>query len=97
MLAVESHSGSYCVPSHVLMQQLPNSGLIFLDLRSEEYFGLDAVGTRMYEAVVSSGSVEAALTALLDEYDVDPGTLRDDIRAFVAMLVERGLLAHEPG
>lgn len=97
MLAVESHHGSYCVPSHVLMQQLPDQGLIFLDLRSEEYFGLDAVGTRMYEAVVSSGSVEVALTQLVPEYDVDPTTLDADLRRFVAMLLERGLLAHEPG
>lgn len=93
----QARSGSFCVPSHVLLQELPDQGLIFLDLRTEEYFGLDDVGTRMYEAVVASGTPEAALEQLLPEYDVAPDVLRADLDAFVAQLVERGLLAHEPG
>lgn len=88
-------AGALCVPSHVLMQELPNQGMIFLNLRTEEYFGLDAVGTRMYEAVVSTGSVAAARDQLLTEYEVEAATLETDIRDFVAVLIERGLLARD--
>lgn len=89
-------SGSFSVPSHVLLQELPDQGLIFLDLRTEEYFGLDDVGTRMYEAVVAAGTAETALDQLDAEYDVVRETLRADLSTFLRTLVERGLLAHEP-
>lgn len=89
-------SGSFSVPSHVLLQELPEQGLIFLDLRTEEYFGLDDVGTRMYEAVVAAGTASAALDQLDAEYDVARETLQADLSSFLRTLVERGLLAHEP-
>lgn len=95
MTPVAFSNGPYAVPSHVLVQQLPGSGLIFLDLRTEEYFGLDAVGTRMYEAVLSTGSVEGASAQVRQEYDVDASTLDQDLRDFVGLLLERGLLAQE--
>lgn len=94
-MAVDSWNGAFSVPSHVLLQELPGAGLIFLDLRTEEYFGLDDVGTRMYETVVSVGSAERALESLLEEYDVAPDVLRDDFDAFLTRLVDRGLLTHE--
>jgi hypothetical protein len=97
VLPVHTRTDVFVVPSHVLLQELPNQGLIFLDLRTEEYFGLDAVGTRMYEAIVASGSVQAAQVQLLGEYDVDAQTLEYDMISFVDALVERGLLAHQPG
>lgn len=89
-------SGSFSVPSHVLLQELPDQGLIFLDLRTEEYFGLDEVGTRMYETVVSAGTADGAFDQLVREYDVNAETLRSDLSSFLSRLVERGLLAHEP-
>lgn len=89
-------SGSYSVPSHILLQELPDQGLIFLDLRTEEYFGLDDVGTRMYETVVSSGGAEPALDKLGAEYAVEAPVLRRDLEAFLVQLVDRGLLVHEP-
>ena len=83
----EVWSGSFSVPSHVLLQELPDQGLIFLDLRTEEYFGLDEVGTHMYETVVSTGTADAALDQLVREYDVDEATLRSDMSAFLGRLV----------
>ncbi len=94
-MSIDVPTESLAVPSHILLQELPNQGLIFLDLRSEEYFGLDAVGTRMYELLVATGSVEAAHGQLVEEYAVDPDQLKTDMSAFVDDLVERGLLVRE--
>ncbi|CAN5574561.1 hypothetical protein BH20CHL7_BH20CHL7_03460 [soil metagenome] len=79
-------------PADVLMQELPDEELIFLDLRSESYFGLDAMGTRMYRALTESASVQEGYERLRSRFDVEPERLRGDLRAFVERLVDRGLL-----
>jgi hypothetical protein len=96
-MTIDCWSGAFAVPSHVLLQELPGTGLIFLDLRTEEYFGLDDVGTRMYETVIRVGTAEAAVEALAPEYEVEAEVLRQDLTALLTQLVERGLLLHEPG
>lgn len=96
MVAKTSNAGSFAVPPNILLQELPDQGLVFLDLGTEEYFGLDEVGSRMYEVLLSEGSVDRACDVLLEEYEVAAETLRADLDAFVAQLLERGLIVHEP-
>ena len=83
---------SVSTPADVLTQELADEELIFLDLRSESYFGLDAVGARMYRAVTEADSVEQAYAGLQARFDVEPDRLRADLRALVERLLERGLL-----
>ena len=66
--------------------------LVLLNLDSEAYYGLDEVGTRMWEVLSSSPSVEAAFEQLLSEYDVDSVKLRADLEKLVNQLVENGLV-----
>ena len=75
----------------VLVRELEGESVL-LNLKSESYFGLDEIGTRMWSALVGSPSVEAAFDALLEEYDVEPEQLRSDLDQFVATLKEAGLL-----
>lgn len=63
-----------------------------LDLRSERYFGLDPVGTNIWEALTTASSVGAAVDALLAVYDVDRPTLMRDVVNLVTRLKDRGLL-----
>jgi hypothetical protein len=90
-------SGSLRVPEDILVQDLPDGGLIFLNLTTEEYFGLDEVGMDMYQTLVDAGSAEAAYERLLQEYAVEPPTLRSDLRRFIEGLVDRGLIVHGTG
>jgi hypothetical protein len=87
--------GQFAVPSHVLVQQLPEQGLLFLDLTTEEYFGLDAVGTAMYEAILSAGTLEAACDRMLSEYEVSREKLLADMRSFVDAMLERKLIVEQ--
>jgi len=64
---------------------------VLLDLKSEQYFGLNETGTQMWAALAETGSVDGACARLLSQYDVDPAQLRKDVEALVAKLVERGL------
>ncbi len=65
---------------------------MLLNLQSEQYFGLDEVGTRMWFALTSANSMQEAYEALLAEYDVDAEKLRQDLQGLVEKLVEKGLI-----
>lgn len=79
------------LPADVLVRRLKTESVL-LSLRSEQYFGLDAVGTRMWEVLTTSESVAAACTLLLGEYDVEAAVLRQDALNLIAELVRHGLL-----
>lgn len=84
-------SGQVSVPGHVLVQELAGESVL-LDLNSEQYFGLDDVGTRMWKALTTNPTVQAACEALQSNYDVDTEQLRRDLEELVNRLVEHGLL-----
>ena len=65
---------------------------VLLCLKSQQYFGLDEVGTRMWNVLTTSSSVEAAYETLLEEYEVEPEALREDLHDLLGKLVEQGLL-----
>ena len=83
------------MPSHVLVQQIAGESLL-LNLESERYFGLDAVGTRIWHLVTTSGSIQSAYESLLGEYEVEAEQLRRDVQNLVGNLVENGLLEAAP-
>lgn len=80
------------VPDDVLMQRLPDDEAVFLNLKSEEYYGLNAGGTAMWRALTETGRVDLALDMLRDQFDVDPQRLERDLDGFVHRLIDRGLL-----
>jgi hypothetical protein len=73
------------------MQQIEGESVL-LNLNSERYYGLDKVGTRIWTALGSTPSIQEAYDALLDEYDVAPEVLREDMKELIGQLVENGLL-----
>ena len=76
----------------VLVQRLMDEELVFLNLETEEYHGLDAVGTQMWDALVETGRTDLARKRLLETFDIDGETLTRDLEALVNQLSERGLL-----
>jgi len=85
------------VSSEVMLQELGGESVL-LDLKSESYFGLDAVGTRIWQLFEQDGNLEVVHAALLDEYDVDAARLEHDLKALVQRLVDAGLVNIEtPG
>jgi hypothetical protein len=66
--------------------------LVMLNLASEGYFGLDAVGARLWTALTTSDSIQKAHDILLEEYDVTAEQLRRDLEELIGRLVEQGLV-----
>lgn len=84
-------SASLAVPAHVLVRQVENESVL-LNLTSERYFGLDEVGTRMWTALTTSPSIQAAYETLIAEYEVEDARLRQNLEELVERLVANGLL-----
>lgn len=79
------------VPSHVLVRQVEGE-LVLLNLEKERYFGLDAVGTRMWTLLTSTDSVQAAYESLLEEYDVAAEQLHQNLQTLISELQTNGLI-----
>jgi hypothetical protein len=78
-------------PAHVLVRFLDRESVL-LNLETEQYFGLDETGTRMWQLVTASPDIDAAYQELLAEFDVEPELLRDNLTDLLGRLVENGLL-----
>ena len=65
---------------------------VLLNLKSESYFGLDQVGTRMWSLLTSTDSIQTAYEKLLEEYDVLADTLRQDMQDLIEQLIANGLV-----
>lgn len=75
----------------VLIRTIEGESLI-LSIPQKEYYGLDAIGTRMWQVVTAKDSVEEAYQELLEEFDVTPEVLRKDLEEFLDQLLDAGLL-----
>jgi hypothetical protein len=65
---------------------------VILHLDSGTYFGLDHIGTRVWQLIEAHGSLERVIADLLTEYEVEAGQLRADVEALVSSMVDKGLI-----
>ena len=67
-----------------------------LDLQSEIYFGLDEVGTRIWQLLKEHNDLQKVFDTMLEEYDIDAKQLKIDINERLERLLEEALIAVEP-
>ena len=65
---------------------------VLLNLGSEKYFGLDEIGTSMWQALTTNGTIQQAYESLLGEYDVAGDVLRQDLSDLLEKLAANGLI-----
>ena len=75
----------------VLFQTVADEAVL-LNINDNHYYGLDDVATRMWQLLVEHGEAEAVIQQLLEEYDIDAATLRQDFTALIAEMEQRGLI-----
>ena len=80
-----------CVADDVLRR---NAGeeTVLLDLVSEEFYGLDGVGARVFELLERPSRLDDVIDVVHGEYAVEPEILAADLRALVLELIERNLV-----
>lgn len=65
---------------------------VLLDHRAGAYFGLDEVGTRVWELLGTGASLTAVVDTLAEEYEVPRAVLERDTTEIVSRLRQSNLL-----
>jgi hypothetical protein len=79
------------VSTEVLTRQVGDE-VVLLDLASGNYFGLEAVGARIWQLLGEARSTASIRDTLLAEYDAPADTIEADLQRLVAELISRGLV-----
>jgi hypothetical protein len=83
---------AFRIPEEVVFRELDGEAVI-LNLDTGIYFGLDAVGTRIWRLIEERKSLRMVLDTLVDEYEAPPDRLQRDLLEFVERLTGKGLLS----
>lgn len=67
---------------------------VLLNLETGIYFGLDQVGTRIWQLLAAGGPLQAILDTLVVEYDAEHDALERDLVRFISQLEAKGLVFH---
>ena len=76
----------------VIFQPLGGEAVI-LNLRTEIYFGLDRVGTEIWQFLQEDKIVRTVVYKLLDKYDISEEQLANRLFEFIEKLEAKGLVA----
>ena len=63
-----------------------------LDLKAGVYYGLDAVGARIWSLIQEPRTVNEIRDILLEEYDVEPERCERDLLVLLRRLADEGLV-----
>jgi hypothetical protein len=65
---------------------------VMMSIESGKYYGLDEIGTRIWELIEKQHTVRELVLELVKEYEVDDVTCRRDLLAFLNKLYDQGLI-----
>jgi hypothetical protein len=65
---------------------------VLLNLESGVYYGLDAVGTRVWQLLMQGCTIASVRDTMIEEYDVAPDVLNADVIRLVGDLRDRGIV-----
>jgi len=82
----------FIISEEVLSQEV-NGETVLLDLEGESYFGLNEVGTRIWQLLKTEQCVADTLDTLSEEYDVSREQLENDVGDLLGKLAAAGLIA----
>lgn len=88
-------SDSLAVPTMVMARQLGEE-MVILDLQSGTYFGLDAVGARIWALASAGQTLAQVCDTLLTEYDVGREQLEQDVLTLAQALLDKRLAELAP-
>ena len=83
---------AFRISDEVIFRELDGEAVV-LNLDTGIYFGLDAVGTRIWRLLEERKPLKAVLDTLIDEYEAPPDRLQRDLLAFVERLDDKGLVS----
>ena len=82
----------HIVPAPDVLAQTVAGESVLLDLRSQKYFGLNEVGTRVWDLLQQTSDVQSIRDRLLAEYAVPEAQLDADLDDLLERLAAAGLV-----
>jgi hypothetical protein len=79
------------VADSVVFRELDSEAII-LNLETGTYFGLDGVGTQIWQRLERQESIDAVVAALVAEFDVESDRARADVLGLIGQLIHHGLM-----
>jgi hypothetical protein len=79
------------IPKDVLFHKVGEE-MVLLNLVNGKYFSLDDVGADIWSLIVEKGDLDAVHQSLLQQYEVTPQNLEQDLLELAGRLVENELL-----
>jgi hypothetical protein len=64
---------------------------VLIGIETGRYYGLDAIGTAIWNRIEQPCSIDALCAGLAEEFEGDPAVIEEETRAFIDLLVERDL------
>lgn len=80
------------VRSSVICRELSGE-TVLLNLESGVYYGLDVVGTRVWQLLLQDKTLADVCDVMSDEFDVSRSVLQEDVAKLVGDLCEQGIVA----
>lgn len=85
-------STKYQVTPEVLSSKIDEE-IVLMSIEAGYYFGLEPVGSRIWEILSEKpATFDELVTQLMEEYDVDVETCQNDVKSFIDDMVSKKLL-----
>jgi len=79
------------IPTYVSFSVVGEDAFL-LNTQTNKYYGLEQVGTRLWQLLNENNSLQSAHQILIKEYEIGPAELENDLLELVAHLMENGLV-----
>jgi hypothetical protein len=89
-MPVVSLDQTFVLSSDAVFRDLDGEGVI-LDLKSGTYFGLNTLGTRIWQLLQADPDLRRVFRILVEEYDVEGQVLERDLLELISRLADAGL------
>ena len=86
-----SENSIVAVSKDQVSSDLGEGEVAILNLRGGTYYGLDAVGARIWNLLQEPKTVREIRNVLVNEYDIEPERCERDLHALLRRLVDEGL------
>jgi hypothetical protein len=90
--AAAQRADSRLTPAKHVVSTMHGTRTVLLDSRSGRYYGLDEVGSRIWNLAEAGFAPSSIAEKLAQEYDAPAHELEHDVRAFIAQLKDSRLL-----
>lgn len=81
----------FILSPEVLSQNIDDE-TVLLDMKSENYFGINDVGSRVLEILRPGADLDSIVETLANEYEVERSQLEDDISELLQQFLDAGLI-----